>query len=119
MNRCLNCRKPFNPKAGNQQFCCYTCRYEYQKKHKPPKIQRKSKKKSLDEKVKEAEEYNRIHGTRYSHGRYMADKEAGKLRKGFKFAKNASQNKWLLDDNKTAIKVHIYEKETVRSSGTD
>ncbi len=79
MNRCLNCRKPFNPKAGNQQFCCYTCRYEYQKKHKPPKIQRKSKKKSLDEIVKEIDDYNRVNGTRLTYGDWQRLKFFGKV----------------------------------------
>lgn len=94
MSVCPICNKRFNKRVHNQKYCDVNCQQEaYKKNHnkavkkhnsknfkidyKPqPKVK---KAQTLDDLVRECEVYNKLHGTRYSYGKYTALKRMGKV----------------------------------------
>ena len=100
MNTCLNCGKQFLPPFGRRSdYCCDECRkeakrrnqrarqkkyYERQKRLNSIMIpvgrqKQKQSDKTLDEVVREIEEYNTLHNTRYSYGKWQTLKFFGKV----------------------------------------
>lgn len=79
---CLHCGKEFRPLIGTQMYCCRSC-YELAKKKRAEIYNRKKreeraarKNRTLDEILKEIEEYNKKHGTFISYGQYMSMRNA-------------------------------------------
>ncbi len=77
---CIVCGKEFispNPKA---KICSAECKEA--RKNEIKKVKRhKDKKKTLDEVLKEIDEYNRAHGTHLTYGKYKEMKYCEELRK--------------------------------------
>lgn len=95
MHLCLNCKTPFVPPFGRKcYYCCDECRQEARRKQhlkanerynqqcksvKTKPTRKKSSPKSLDETVREIEQYNRQHGTRLTYGDWQTLKHFGKV----------------------------------------
>lgn len=86
---CRICGNKFFATSAKQIFCSVECRKEGKKRYnrqyvsgryyeqKSKKQKREKQKKSLDATIREIEQYNTEHGTRYSYGRYVALKRLG------------------------------------------
>lgn len=92
---CSKCSRTFYIPDNERQYkMCSECREYVRKAYakrkekvtpKPPPPKKKIRRPTTDRlvlKVREIEDYNAEHGTRYSYGRYMALKENGWLKYG-------------------------------------
>lgn len=94
MNRiCSNCSRPFYIPDNERQYkMCGDCREYIRKAYQRRKERvtvkrapaRKPRRKPTTDKlilkVREIEDYNKAHGTRYSYGKYMALKQIGVIK---------------------------------------
>ena len=76
MSVCPICNKRFNKRVHNQKYCDVNCQQEAYKKNHNKAVK---KTQTLDDLVRECEVYNKLHGTRYSYGKYTALKRMGKV----------------------------------------
>ncbi len=77
MSICPICNKKFTKRVHNQKYCSNECcrkafRNSYKSKPKKSSI-------NIDDLVRECEVYNKLHGTRYTYGKYKALKQMGKV----------------------------------------
>lgn len=94
MSVCILCGKLFTQNVHNQKYCSTKCsEIAYRISHnkavkkynsKDFKIDYKPQQTikpnlTLDDLVRECEVYNKLHGTRYSYGKYTALKRMGKV----------------------------------------
>lgn len=77
MSVCPICNKKFTKRVHNQKYCSNECcRKAFRPNCKPLPEKQKL---NIDELVRECEIYNKLHGTKYTYGKFKVLKQMGKV----------------------------------------